>query len=95
MEKLYKQALQIVMDSFHLSEEDIMKRNLEECVNARYIFFGSVCKYYTDTELSKLSSLSRSLINKIRNTVDAKARNSYFFRQDFYDFKNRISCLFQ
>lgn len=95
MEELYRLALQMMVDAFHISEEDIMKRNLEKCVNARYIFFGSICKYYTDTELSQLSSLSRALINKIRNSVDRKARNSYFFRNDFNNFKNRIACLFQ
>lgn len=95
MEKFYRLALQMMVDACHISEEDIMKRNLEKCVNARYIFFGSICKYYTDTELSQLSSLSRALINKIRNSVDRKARNSYFFRQNFNNFKDRIACLFQ
>lgn len=95
MEKLYRLALRMMVDACHISEEDIMKRNLEKCVNARYIFFGSICKYYTDTELSQLSSLSRALINKIRNSVDRKARNSYFFRHDFNNFKKRIACLFQ
>ena len=95
MEELYRLALQMMVDACHISEEEIMKRNLEKCVNARYIFFGSICKYYTDTELSQLSSLSRALINKIRNSVDMKARNSYCFRHDFNNFKKRIACLFQ
>lgn len=34
MEELYRLALQMMVDACHISEEDIMKRNLEKCVNA-------------------------------------------------------------
>lgn len=95
MDKLYNQAFQIVKDSFNLSEEDVLKRNLEDCVNARYTLFGSICKYYTDTELSKLSLLSRSLINKIRNTVYSRLKSSYTFRRNFNEINGKISCLYQ
>lgn len=72
-----------------------MKRNTEDCVNARYILIGSVCKYLSDKELSRISHISRSLVNKIRNNVTTRCNQSYFFRQNFNKFRERISCIFE
>ena len=55
---------------------------MENCVNARYILIGSVCKYFSDNELSEVFHTSRSLVNKIRNSISKKCNQSYLFSND-------------
>lgn len=95
MDKLFSQALLIISNSFNLSNEDIMRRNMENCVNARYILIGSVCKYFSDNELSNIFHTSRSLINKIRNSISKKCNQSYLFKQKFSEISSKIACVFE
>ena len=72
-----------------------MRRNTENCVNARYILIGSVCKYFSENELSNIFHTSRSLINKIRNSISKKCNQSYLFNQKFGEISSKIACIFE
>lgn len=67
VQELWEKAKYLVCDYTELSEEDVLTSNREECVDARYILIGVLAEYLTDEEIAKLSGLTRSCCNKIRN----------------------------
>ena len=66
-----------------VKEEDLLTSNKEDCVDARYILIGVLAEYLTDDEISKLSGLTRSCCNKIRNGMRMRL-SRFSFRCFFY-----------
>lgn len=53
-----------------LNGSDILNNNREECTDARYILIYFLGLRLTDTEISKVSGMSRQRVNYLRNHFD-------------------------
>lgn len=72
IKRLYDQTLWLVSDYTELQQNEILKSNKEECVDARYILAGILSDYLTDDEIARFTGLTRACCNKIRNGMIAK-----------------------
>jgi hypothetical protein len=61
---------------FEVSKEDLLKRNLKLCVDARYVVISIMCDEYDDYDISVVSGLTKPCVNNIRNEMryDAKKK---------------------
>ena len=68
---------------------------MENGVNERDILIGSVCKYFSENELSEGFHTSRSWVNKIRNSISKKCNQSYLFKQKYGEISSKIARVFE
>lgn len=78
----YKRVKDIVCEIAEV-DESLFTSNKESCVDARYILVSILCGFFTDDEIAKLTGLSRSCANKIRN--GARSRLSRFSFRCLYN----------
>lgn len=67
-----------VANYYAISIDEMYKLNREDCVNARYCAIYIMCDRYTDYDISKVCSLSKNGVNKIRNKFRDKLSNLSF-----------------
>lgn len=56
-----------LLSVYEIDFDSFTKSRTEEVTTIRYAVITAMCEYFTDIELSKATSLCRSIINKIRN----------------------------
>ena len=69
----------IITSYFDINKDNLFKSNKEEIVEARYCLIYLLCEKYHDSDIAKVSGLSKSCINKIRNYTSYKLED-YSFR---------------
>lgn len=69
---LYQQVKSAVCFETGVSEEQILHSSKEACVDARYIMVHLLSQWMTDEEISRVTGLSRTCANKIRNSFQRK-----------------------
>lgn len=89
VKELYAQTLYLVCDYTELSEDDVLTSNREECVDARYIIVSVLGEWLTDDEIAKLTGLTRSGCNKMRNGMQVKLTR-FSFRALYESVKDNI-----
>lgn len=63
----YRKILECVCKYTLIDEHSILNSNKEACVDARYVLVHILSQKFTDEEIGKMSGLSRTCANKIRN----------------------------
>jgi hypothetical protein len=74
----FKAYLDIVSSYFKVDKPKVLTCNEEDCVNARYCLIYLLCEKYRDNDIVRISGLSRSCVNKIRNNTRVKLEDYYF-----------------
>ena len=72
-------CLSVVASYFQVDKSKVLTSNEEDCVNARYCLIYTMCEKYHDSDIAKISGLSKSCVNKIRNNTKFKLED-YSFR---------------
>ena len=57
---------------YDLSKGEILRRNKHDCVEARYVIVYILCERYRDDDIAKAICVSKSVVNKIRNSIQYK-----------------------
>lgn len=81
----FNEGLSIVSSYFQVEESKVLTCNEEDCVNARYCLIYLLCEKYHDSDITKISGLSKSCINKIRNNTK--------FKLEDYSFRNSLKSI--
>lgn len=81
--------LSVVVSYFQVDKSKVTTCNEEDCVNARYCLIYMMTEKYKDSDIAKVSGLSKSCINKIRNNIKFKLKDTCF-RNDFYRIQKLI-----
>ena len=79
IEKEFHQIEDIVVEYYQIDKNDLLKSNKEEVVDARYCLISILCDKYQDSIIAKVSGLSKSVVNKIRNIVGNKNKSRSFY----------------
>lgn len=69
----------IITSYFDINKDDLFKSNKEEIVEARYCLIYILCSKYKDVDIAKVTGLSKSVVNKIRNIVGRNNKNRSFY----------------
>ena len=75
----FNEGLAVVSSYFQVDKSKVLSCNEEDCVNARFCLIYLLCEKYHDSDIAKVSGLSKSCINKIRNYTSYKLED-YSFR---------------
>ncbi len=75
----FNKGLAVVSSFFQVDESKVLTCNEEDCVNARYCLIYLLCEKYHDSDIAKVSGLSKSCVNKVRNNTRYKLED-YSFR---------------
>ena len=86
---IYSNIKKQVCETTGISPSEIFSSNNEEVVDARYLLIHLLCDKFTDKEISNMTGISKSLANKIRNTIHVK-KNKYSFRCKACDFTQEV-----
>ena len=78
-----------VCETTGISPSEIFSSNNEEVVDARYLLIHLLCDKFTDKEIANMTGISKSLANKIRNTIHVK-KNKYSFRCKLKEIKEKL-----
>lgn len=89
MEYLYKEVIGKVCIVYDIDESKILKSNNEEVVDARYILIYILSMKLTDKEISKVTGVSKSFANKVRNTFHKRIKK-YSLKKKFEEIKSLI-----
>ena len=84
---LFDKLLTIVSSYFKVDRMKVLNSNIEDCVNARYCLIYLLCEKFRDDDIVKVSGLSRSCVNKIRNNTRIKLED-YCFRGYLKDIRS-------
>lgn len=84
----YQMAIDVIATYFDISKSELLVKNTENVVDARYCLIYILCEKYKDADIAKVCNISKSVVNKIRNQVNAKMRNKFFY----YDL-NKVKML--
>lgn len=87
---IYNTTVNVVCDITNISLNEIFISNKEEIVDARYILVYLLCDKFTDKEISNMTGISKSLANKIRNTVNLR-KEKYSFRCKMKEIKEKLA----
>ena len=82
----FKAYLDITSSYFKVDKSKVLTCNEEDCVNARYCLIYLLCEKYRDNDIVRISGLSKSCVNKIRNNTRIKL-GDYYFRNYLKDIK--------
>lgn len=88
--ELYEMVVGAVCRHTGYDEVSILERNLEGCVDARYMLVHILSRYLTDEEIAKEAKFTRQSVNYIRNHFDLKEKK-WSFRNILADICNDIS----
>ena len=73
IQKIYDQALAVVLDEFGMTAEYMFTHNTTECVQARMSLLEALIEEgLTDQDIAELTHMRRCSICKIRNKFDDK-----------------------
>lgn len=72
--EFYDQVRAAVIDEADVDGASLFASNAERDVDARHVLVHCLCRYLTDGEIVRLTGMSRSGVNKIRNTFDTRLR---------------------
>lgn len=89
MENLYNELIGKVCIVCESDKQEILKSNKEETVDARYILIYILSTKLTDKEIAKVTGLSKSYANKVRNTFHKRIRK-YSLKKKFDEIKRLI-----
>lgn len=84
LEKIYQEVKAAVCRETGVDEESILHSIKEPCVDARYIMVHLLSQWMTDEEISRVTGLSRTCANKIRNSFQRRI-NKYSIRSVYGD----------
>lgn len=82
----FNEGLAVVSSYFQVDKSKVLTCNEDDCVNARYCLIYLLCEKYHDSDIAKVSGLSKSCINKIRNNTRYKLED-YSFRSCIKDIR--------
>ena len=63
----FKNILEKVAEMTEISLEKVLKSNLEECVDARYVVIAVLSERLSDKQIAEVSGWSVQLVNKAKN----------------------------
>ena len=84
LEEIYQKVKASVCRETGVDEESILHSIKEPCVDARYIMVHLLSQWMTDEEISRVTGLSRTCANKIRNSFQRRI-NKYSIRSVYGD----------
>lgn len=70
--ELYRKMVVVVCTETGVCETDLIHSNSEEAVDARYILIHLLSQRFSDSQISRLTTLTRQSVNKIRNNFQYK-----------------------
>lgn len=86
---IFDTHLSIVASYFQVDKSKVFTCNEEDYVNARYCLIYMMCDKYNDSDIAKVSRLSKSCVNKIRNNTKFKLKD-YSFNKSFKNIQNLL-----
>lgn len=88
--ELYQIVVGAVCRHTGYDEVSILKKNLEGCVDARYMLVNILSRYLTDEEIAREAKVTRQSVNYIRNHFDFK-NNKWSFRNTLAEICSEIN----
>lgn len=88
--KDYDTICEAICQYFEVSKEDLLKRNLKLCVDARYVLIGIMCDEYDDYDIAIVSGLTKPCVNNIRNEMRYDAKKKRLSKYILY-IKNELN----
>ena len=73
----FKNILEEVAEMTEISLEKVLKSNLEECVDARYVVIAVLSKRLSDKQIAEVSGWSVQLVNKAKNSFHNRCKCRY------------------
>ena len=90
MDEMYLDILRIVEETTGVSASEMLTSNCEEQVDARHILVYVLgCRGYSDTQISRLTKLTRPCICMIRNNFKYR-RKRYFVNLNYQTVYSRV-----
>lgn len=90
IEDFYQNVVGAVCRVTGIDEYNMLHSNKEACVDARYIFIHLLSQRLTDDEISRISGLSRTCSNKIRNSFHEKL-NKYSIQCNLSEINHELA----
>lgn len=90
----FQECLQHVARYFELDSNIIMTNRSEEYTTARYIIIRAMCDLYSDGEISKISGLTRSGVNTIKNKFNIRFNTTHMINL-YNKLQTQIKSYFQ
>lgn len=66
-----------VAEMTEISLEKVLKSNLEECVDARYVVIAVLSERLSDKQISEVSGWSVQLVNKAKNNFHKRCKSRW------------------
>lgn len=92
LDDLYKEVKAAVCLETGVTDEEVLHGGKESFVDARYIMVHLLAQWMTDEEISRVTGLSRTCANKIRNNFQPKL-TKYSVRIAYQEVLKQLSHL--
>ena len=73
----FKNILEEVAEMTEISLEKVLKSNLEECVDARYVVIAVLSEKLSDKQIAEVSGWSVQLVNKAKNSFHNRCKSRW------------------
>ena len=74
VKEYFNSVMRKVCEIAELSEENVRKSNLEECVDARYVVIAVLSERLSDRQIAEVSGWSVQLVNKAKNAFKDRCK---------------------
>lgn len=89
---LYQKVVGELCKHTGYDEASIINRNIEGCVDARYVLVYMLGQRLTDDEISRETGMARQSVNYIRNHFDSRM-NKWSIRNLLFDISGKVCVL--
>jgi isopentenyldiphosphate isomerase len=90
--ELYENVLGKVAEMTEISLEKVLKSNLEECVDARYVAISVLSEKLSDKQIAEVSGWSVQLVNKAKNSFHKRCNYRYGLKDMYKKMLIFVSC---
>lgn len=73
----FENILGKVAEMTEISLEKVLKSNLEECVDARYVVIAVLSEKLSDKQIAEVSGWSVQLVNKAKNSFHNRCKSRW------------------
>lgn len=81
-----------VAEMTEISLEKVLKSNLEECVDARYVAIAVLSERLSDKQISEISGWSVQLVNKAKNSFHKRCNYRWGLKDMYKKLLIFVSC---
>ena len=88
----FKNILEKVAEMTEISLEKVLKSNLEECVDARYVVIAVLSEKLSDKQIAEVSGWSVQLVNKAKISFHNRCKSRWGLKDMYKKLLIIVSC---